>query len=141
MENWQKNLLLGQPDIEEMGPRQVNVNYKGGTGVTALLQAEGVARRTRELLANKGWCLWQCSTLGGEMIAVVRDELVKIPKDYPIYIEAELDELCRGDISQAALRLVHEAKKLTGATVESGTNEDHSDSEVVANSSDDIPHP
>jgi len=80
--------------------------------------AEVVAECTRELLNFRGWCLWKCSTLGGDIIAVVRDENVEgVPEGYPVYTEAELEELCRGDVSEAHLRLVHEAKKLAGAVV------------------------
>lgn len=84
------------------------------------LFAEEVFWRTRELLNSQGWCLWKCSTLGGEVIAVVRDDLVKgVPEDYPVYTEAELEELCQDDVSEAALRLVQEAKKIAGAKVTS----------------------
>ena len=84
----------------------------------ALAQAQEVTRHTRELLNSQGWCLWKCSALGGEVIAVVRDELVnEIPDGYPVYTEAELEELCRDDVSESTLRLVHEAKKIAGAVV------------------------
>lgn len=80
--------------------------------------AEEVAQRTRELLATRGWCLWECSALSREAIAVVSDENVQgVPEGYPIYTVAELEELCRDDMSEATLRLVHEAKKLAVATV------------------------
>lgn len=80
--------------------------------------AEEAARRTRELLATRGWCLWKCSTLDGEIIAVVLDENAEgVPEGYPVYTEAELEELSQGDVSEATLRLVHEAKKLAGAKV------------------------
>lgn len=50
--------------------------------------------------------------LGGEVIAVVGDENVKgVPQGVPVYTEAELEELFKDDISEATLRLVHEAKK------------------------------
>jgi len=85
---------------------------------TAQSRAEEVARRTSELLATRGWCLWRCNTLGGEVIAVVMDENVEgVPEGYPVYIEAELEELFWSNVSGAHLRLVHEAKKLTGAKV------------------------
>jgi len=88
---------------------------------TALAQAQEVARRTRELLATRGWCLWQCSMLGGDIIAVVQDELVEgIPEGYQVYTEAELEELFWADVSEATLCLVHEAKKLAGAKVITG---------------------
>lgn len=75
-------------------------------------QAREVARRTRELLATKGWCLWKCITLGGEVIAVVQDESVEgVPEGYPVYTELELEELFKDDVSGVTIRLVHEAKK------------------------------
>lgn len=98
MKKWQKRLIPGQAPTEDL--------------------AEEVAQRTRELLVVQGWCLWKCSTLGGEVIAVVRDELVEgIPEGYPVYTEDELEELCQDGVSEASLRLVHEAKKLAGAKV------------------------
>jgi len=83
-------------------------------------QAEEVARRTRELLATRGWCLWKCSTLGGEVIALVGGENVTgVPGGYPVYTELELEELCQDGVSEATLRLVHEAKKIAGTKVTS----------------------
>jgi len=80
--------------------------------------AEVIAERTRELLATRGWCLWKCSTLAGDIIAVVLDEKVEgVPEGYSVYTEAELEELCKDDVSEATLQLVHEAKKLAGAKV------------------------
>ena len=80
--------------------------------------AEVVAECTRELLATRGWCLWKCSVLGGEVICVVQDELVEgVPEGYQSYTEAELEELCQDDISNATIRLVLEAKKIAGAVV------------------------
>jgi len=86
--------------------------------------AEVIAERTRKLLATLGWCLWQCSTLGGDIIAVVLDENVeRVPAGYPVYTEAELEELCQDDVRKATLRLVHEAKKLASAKILSGTED------------------
>ena len=83
--------------------------------------AEDVAACTRGLLATQGWCLWECSALGREVIAVVLDENVEgAPEGYPVYTVAELEELCRGDVSEATIRLVHEAKKMAGAKVTTG---------------------
>ena len=115
MEKWQKRLTLGQPDIKELGQ---GVTDKGGIEATALAQAQEVARRTRELLVVQGWCLWKCTTLGGDIIAVVRDEDVQgVPGAYPVYTELELEELCQNDVSEASIRLVHEGKKLAGAKI------------------------
>jgi len=87
----------------------------------ALAQAEETARRTRELLPTRGWCLWKCAVLGGDIMVVVLDDNVEgVPGGYPVYTEAELEELCQDGVSEATLRLVHEAKKLTGAKVING---------------------
>ena len=83
--------------------------------------AEAVAERTRELLATRGWCLWKCNTLASEIIAVVLDENVEgAPEGYPTYTVVELEELLQDGVSEATLRLVHEAKKLVGAEVITG---------------------
>ena len=79
MEKWQEKLIPGRPDIEKLGEAETSVVAEGDPA--ALAQAGETAERTRELLATRGWCLWQCSTLGGEVIAVVRDELTKRMKD------------------------------------------------------------
>ncbi len=74
--------------------------------------AEEAARRTRELLATQGWCLWECSALNREVIAVALDGNVEgVPEGYPVYTVGELEYLCRDDISEATLQLLHEAKK------------------------------
>lgn len=96
--------------LEKESSREVN-----------LTEAEELAWRTRELLITQGWCLWKCSTLGGEIIAVVKEENIGgVPEGYPVYTEAELRELCQNDISDSTLRLVHEAKRVAGAKVLSG---------------------
>ena len=100
MEKWQKPLVLDE------GTRAARV------------QAEETAQRTKEFLTTWGWCLWKCSVLGGEIIAVVLDENVEgVPGGYPVYTEAELEELHQDGVSGATLRLVHEAKKIAGAVV------------------------
>lgn len=73
---------------------------KGRSSTSKLdsLLAEETAQRTRELLESRGWCLWKCSTLGGEVIAVMLNENAEgVPEGYPVYTEAELEELCRND--------------------------------------------
>ena len=86
--------------------------------------AEVVAERTEELLMTRGWCLWRCRVLGGEVIAVTRDEMVEgVPVGYPVYTKQELELLLEAD--DAAVRLVHEAKKLAGARVIPGTTGQH----------------
>lgn len=81
-----------------------------------LRRAQEAAARTRKLLETRGWCLWRCRALDDEVIVVLRDELVDgFPADYPTYLEQELECLIEADDS--ALKLIHEAKKLAGATV------------------------
>jgi hypothetical protein len=86
--------------------------WEAGAAGSPLLSAALVAHHTRELLSTRGWCLWECESLGGDVVVVVRDEDVSgMPEGYPVYTEAELAELFRRDISQTTLSLVHEAKK------------------------------
>jgi len=47
----------------------------------------------------------------------VRDESVEGAPGYQVYTELELGELCQDSVSEASIRLVHEAKKLAGAKV------------------------
>lgn len=81
-----------------------------------LFQAREVAKRTKELLATRGWCLWECNTLNEDIIVVTRDELIDgYPQIYPIYTQAELELL--SNTGEFTKLLVHEAKKITRATV------------------------
>lgn len=84
----------------------------------AVLENQGpeeAAVKTDELLERRGWCMWECSELGGEAIVITRDTTVKgYPGGYPVYTEAEIAELCKADIS--TIRLVHEAK-VAGAVI------------------------
>jgi hypothetical protein len=73
---------------------------------------------TFELLATQGWCLWQCSALDEEIIALVRDESVKdVPEGYVVYTQAEMEEIGRFRVPHSTIRLIHEAKKRTSAAV------------------------
>ncbi|MCL0058736.1 hypothetical protein M1O47_03545 [Dehalococcoidia bacterium] len=81
-----------------------------------LLQAQDVAERTRDLLATRGWCLWECSALNGDVIVVTKDELIDgYPRGYPVYTRAELELLSNTNVSTKLL--VHEAKRITRAIV------------------------
>jgi hypothetical protein len=92
--------------------------WEAGEAGKSLLSAALVAHHTRELLSTRGWCLWKCKSLGGDIVVVVGAEGAEgMPDGYPVYAEAELAELFRRNISQATLRLVHEAKKQVGAVV------------------------
>jgi hypothetical protein len=84
-----------------------------------LAQAEEVAQRTEELLASRGWCLWRCEALGGEVIVIIDDDLTsgEIPQGYVIYTYSELCRLFGPDappMKRGTLRLVHEAKRVGG---------------------------
>lgn len=116
MEKWQERLIPRRFGIKELEQGETELTDEGDP--VALAQAQEVARCTRELLVMQGWCLWKCSTLSGDIIAVVLDEDVQeVPEGYPIYTVGELEELCQDDISDSTLRLVQEAKKLAGAKV------------------------
>jgi len=83
-------------------------------------EAERVAGCTALLLEMRGWCLWRCEALGGDTIAVVRDDQVEgVPGGVVVYTEPELRKLFCGDkpVAPAILRLIHEGKKLAGAEV------------------------
>ena len=78
------------------------------------------AQRTYELLSTRGWCLWKCRVLDGEVIAVARDEnAAGVPQNYVIYTKAELENLFSGDgsVGQVTLRLIHQAKKMGAAVI------------------------
>ena len=89
----------------------------------ALAQAQQVAQRTQELLATRGWCLWQCETLDGDTILVVDDsaEPEELLAEYSVYTLSEIDILFGRDKSPSrnTLRLIQEAKKLARAKVTS----------------------
>ena len=76
-------------------------------------EAEEIARHTEDLLASRGWCLWRCDALGGDIIGVAKDEGVDgIPEGVPVYTEAELGNLFSNKpVTQATLRLIHGGKK------------------------------
>lgn len=85
---------------------------------SSLSNAQEIVRRTKEYLATRRWCLWQCGALDGEIITLVRDTNVEgMPQDYPIYTENELEKLFSNDVSNSTLRLIHAAKKWAGAVV------------------------
>jgi len=117
MEKWQESLIPGLATAEALEHSEASVLGKADVEAIDLSLAEEVARHTRELLDHQGWCLWECSALGGEVIAIVRDELVEgVPEGMPVYTEAELRTLFDKPVPRSTLRLVHEAKK-QGAVV------------------------
>ena len=77
---------------------------------------EEVGARTSELLGERGWCLWQCWLLDGDVIVVVDETIARdVPSGYPVYLLTELYQLEKAD--EPTIRLIHEAKKLGGAVV------------------------
>ncbi len=113
MEKWQKSLIQ----------RRDRVGVIDEIDAGAQAQAEEVAQRTEQLLATRGWCLWQCETLDGDTVLIVDDftEPEELLAGYPVYTISEIDILFGGDkpVSCNTLRLVHEAKKLARAKVTS----------------------
>ena len=89
---------------------------------------EEVARRTSELLGERGWCLWQCDVLGGDVIAVVDEAARGVPEGLAVYTVPELYLLLKLD--ETTIRLIHEAKKLGGAVVV-GVIEPHDGEEAM----------
>jgi len=79
--------------------------------------SQEVAQRTRELLDTRGWCIWQCHSLNEEKVVIIRHEdITGYPAGYAVYTELELFRF--SELENASnLRLIHEAKKLAGATV------------------------
>ena len=74
-----------------------------------------VAEATRISLEERGFCLWSCRTLRGEIIAVVKNGKVPgIPEEYPVYTLEELNKT--EDLKEKTLRLIHVAKK-SGAKI------------------------
>lgn len=77
---------------------------------------EEVGRRTSELLGERGWCLWRCDVLDGDIIVVVDEAIARdVPGGHPAYTVRELFLLLKLD--EATIRLIHEAKRLGGAVI------------------------
>jgi len=111
-------LLLDTAQALGWKPPMPKVEHPSAVGDPVMVIAQETARRTNELLAGRGWCLWKCAALDNDLIAVVRDEFVKgVPEGYPVYTEDELKEMFRDGVSATTIKLIHEAKKLTGAIV------------------------
>ena len=87
----------------------------------ALLSAEETARLTKEHLATRGWCLWQCRAFAGETVVIVRDESIQgVPLNYPVFMRQELRRLFGHGVTGSALRLVLEAKRTDEVVVTAG---------------------
>ena len=120
MDDMRLRIERGKKAIELAREKGVDTSSweKELAGLEVLAQAEEVARRTSELLDKQGWCLWKCSALDDDIVVVCRDEADGgYPTGYPIYMEGELEKLSQDGINDKTLRLIHEAKKLTGARV------------------------
>ena len=78
--------------------------------------SEMVSEQSNEQLMIRGWCLWKCGLLEGEVIVVVIDETVTgFPAGYPVYTSQELLELSGMD--DPVVKLIHVAKKEAGAVL------------------------
>lgn len=78
--------------------------------------AEVVAAQTEQYLATRGWVLWKCWNLNGDIVVVVRDESVTgFPPEYPVFTEAELMHV--GDMSLQQLRFIMETKKQNACSI------------------------
>lgn len=75
-------------------------------------QAKKVSSETSAILENRGWVLWKCSELNGEIILVRRNKPIfgKIPTGYTTYTVDQLKILCEQD----NIKLVNEAVKFGG---------------------------
>lgn len=73
------------------------------------MDAKQVADNTKERLANRGYCLWKCANLKGDVIAIVSHKGFR-PNDFKgiCYTEAELIEMCES----GSFQMIHEARKL-----------------------------
>jgi len=84
-----------------------------------VMEAHRTAWDTEDILATQGWCLWQCDTLDGEVVVIIRDEgRSDIPHQYTRYTENEIHTIFGHNhrINNAHIRLIHRAKK-NGARV------------------------
>ena len=84
-------------------------------------EAEKTAIDTRAMINSRGYCLWTCQVLRGETILLVdADKCKDIPEPLTAYATYNLRELdLLRDLPEGTLRLIHLAKKLGGASVES----------------------
>jgi len=99
-----------------MALRAMNADAPSRVHTPLQQSAEEVGARTSELLDERGWCLWECRLLDGDVIVVVDETIARdIPPGYPVYMLSELYQLEKADDS--TVRLIHEAKKLGGAVV------------------------
>ena len=80
--------------------------------------APEVARVTNWHLATRGWCLWKCSAVGGDVLVVVDPHRGRsVPAGYCVYTVTEIYALAQLD--PTTIRLVHEAKRVAGAVISS----------------------
>jgi hypothetical protein len=72
-----------------------------------------IGEKSWEIIKAKGWVAWKCRELNGEVIIIVRSNLVQVSEKYPRYTIDELETMC----DQDNFKLIHEAKKM-GAVIE-----------------------
>jgi hypothetical protein len=78
--------------------------------------AEIVAVETILQLGARGYCLWKCALLEGEVIMLVNGKRSdQIPAGYTIYTVEEIDRSFGMSVDE--LRRLHRVKKITGATL------------------------
>ena len=106
-----------------MGLRATRAKAPSNSRAATRQSPEEVGVRTSELLGEKGWCLWQCEVLDGDVIVVVdeahspgvHETARNLPEGHAVYRLRELRHLLKVDDS--TIRLVHEVKKLGGAVI------------------------
>ena len=110
---------MGLTSARKLAPRGASAPPPGQMPLDSIPQApEEVARATTEALDARGWCLWKCSTFDGDVIVIMDPYSARgAPTGYPVYTTEELRLL--GQLHSKTIRLVHEAKRIAGATIES----------------------
>lgn len=108
----------GQASNETKQPASAKPKASSSSSSTPHQTAAEVADRTAELLETRGWALWKCANLNNDIVVIVRDESVKdFPLGYPVYFDAELKAMADSNMSIERHKFIHEAKKLTTATL------------------------
>ncbi len=101
-------------------PAPVPEGSGGKSAVMELPSPEEVAAESHELLVAKGWCLWCCHFLGGDIIVVIIDgDVTGYPGGYPVYTLQELKDIL--PLEDHELLIAHEAKRKLGARIEDPT--------------------
>ena len=81
-------------------------------------RVNSVISDTLSQIAARGFCLWRCQALGGQVIMVVdRDLPAGAPSGYLVYCLEELVKI--EPLPASTIKLINTAKRLAGAVVES----------------------